>query len=547
MVAYAHKLIDGSDLHHFADRRPREAQGLLPDIIRRLLEETPGVEGLMAPGGDGVITRGWDICVDNAPGSPYVPAKQSRWELGTSSDPSGKATQDYTNRTSRPDQQGVNPSETVLVFVSMRRWVTKITWRDRRRAEGIWRGIEVKDADDIFDWLSTNPTVHRSVTEMIRRSIDGTAYTPPAQIPRDVPDFVGRRDSLNALLDAAIRANAVVIAGQPGVGKTALAVRFAHSRCADYPDGQIYVDLRGTHADAASPDAVMADLLRALGAEDSLDRGIDEQFRLYRSLCHDKRLLIVLDNAADEGQVRPLLPAGSGCLALVTSRSSLSGLDAVGHIQLDTLRPREALDMLAAITSPERISAEYPSAALICELCGFLPLALRIAGTLATKRRGWSLNNLAQRLSDEHRRLDQLTAGDVAVRASFHLSYRRLHPDTQLVFRRIPLVPGPDFNLDLISIATEKECDTDLDDQLELLAELNLISYGRRDGRYAIHDLLRLYAEETLNSTDSRIRTGVVSKKIVTYLLETASKLSFDINSNLPAHRDGTYLQESLL
>lgn len=545
-MAHTHKLVDASYIHHFADRRPREAQGLLPDIIRRLLEDTPGVKGLTAPGGDGILTHGWDICVDDAPASHYLPGGQSRWELGTSLDPTKKATHDYTDRMSRRDQLGVDPSETTVVFVSMRRWPTKISWRDRHRAEGIWRSVDVKDAHDICDWLATKPAVHLWVTERIRGSIDGASFIPPSQLPYDVSDFVGRQCELDSLVAAADRANSVVLTGQPGIGKTALAVHFAHRHTADFPDGQLYVDLRGTDTDPATPETVLTGFLRALGEDDSHDRGLDDKLHLYRSLCHNKRFLLVLDNAADEKQVRSLLPSGPHCLALVTSRSSLSGLDNVHRIQLETLQQREALDMLAAITSAERVSAEYPASAQICELCGFLPLALRIAGTLATKRRGWSLNNLAHRLEGEHRRLDQLKVGDIAVRASFHLSYRRLEPNAQLVFRRIALVPGPDFNLDHLDRATRGEAGEDLDDQLELLAELNLIGYGNRDGRYTIHDLLRLYAEETLRSTEPGSSVEAASREVLSYLLGTATEFSTALNPETPVYQGGEHLNKAL-
>lgn len=432
----------------------------------------------------------------------------------------------------------------------MRRWITKLEWRDKRRAEGFWRDVQVKDAHDIFDWLETNPDVHRWVTARVCDPGGSLRQAPPAQLPPDVPGFVGRHDELQDMLPATTslgQANIVVLTGQPGVGKTALAVHFAHRRRADFPDGQIYVDLRGMQEDAADPRAVVASLLRALGAQDSeIDCSTDEQLALYRTLCHDKELLVILDNAADERQVRPIVASGAGCLTVVTSRHSLNGLDGVRRVPVGLLPPRTALDMLAEITSAERVSAQHSSAELICRLCGFLPLALRIAGVLAVKRRGWSLEDLARRLSDECRRLDQLKVGDVAVRASFQLSYDRLAPATRSVFRRIPLVPGPDFNVALLSHAMEPGLRVSLDDELELLAELNLVGYGSRDGRYRIHDLLRLYAEENLQAHDTGDAVKAARDSILNHLLGNATRSSVALQPGTNLYQPGEPLRQAL-
>src|SRR6266545_3245468 len=227
----------------------------------------------------------------------------------------------------------------------------------------------------------------------------------PAELPPAIATFTGRQAELarlGALLAAtqvAARAAApviAVIAGKPGVGKSALAVRLAHQAAARYPDAQLYVDLRGSEPEPLAPGEVLGRFLRALGrrAED-IPVGLDDQAAAYRSVLAGKRALAVLDNAASEAQVRPLLPGSPTCAVLITSRRVLDGLDAATSFTLEVLDEREAVALLGGLAGPDRVAAEPAAAAAVVRHCGLLPLAVRIAGARLRSRPGWTAAALA--------------------------------------------------------------------------------------------------------------------------------------------------------
>ncbi|MFC7589806.1 BTAD domain-containing putative transcriptional regulator [Nonomuraea antimicrobica] len=245
---------------------------------------------------------------------------------------------------------------------------------------------------------------------------DAGQAEPVNELPPDISDFSGRRPVLDWIARVAgERASApvhLVLHGPPGCGKSAVAVHAATSL--RFPDGRLYASLG-----ARPPSAVLEDLLRSLGCPDgAVPSGLDERVRLYRSTTARRRLLVVLDDAADEAQVRPLLPTGPGSLTLVTSRSPLAGLEAARAYELGLLDEDEAVALLAGVAGHERVGAEPEAALRIVRLCGHLPLALRIAGSRLARRPGWTLGHLAGRLGDERRRLDELSAGDLAVRGA---------------------------------------------------------------------------------------------------------------------------------
>src|SRR5574341_685052 len=261
---------------------------------------------------------------------------------------------------------------------------------------------------------------------------------PAFLLPPDIPDFTGR-DQVVARLGAVLvgdRDGAAgstvmvvvsVVTGKAGVGKSALAVHVAHQLRPRFPDGQLYVDLRGLEPRALDPALVLGWFLRALGVDrDLVPEDVDQRAGLYRSLLADRRVLVVLDNAADAAQVRLLLPAGAGNAVLVTSRERLAGLAMSDAIDLEVLAPEQAMELLGRIAGADRIAAEPEAARAIAALCGGLPLALRVAGVRLAAKPHWRLGRLANRLGDPHRRLHELAVGDLAVRASLALSYQRL-------------------------------------------------------------------------------------------------------------------------
>lgn len=292
--------------------------------------------------------------------------------------------------------------------------------------------------------------------EDLARPADEPAPAPapvrPAQLPATVPDFTGRASFVRELGDRVATSEGSVmavsaLAGIGGVGKTTLAVHVAHQARPHFPDGQLYVDLQGAGARVAEPETVLGSFLRALGTPDSaIPDSLDERAALYRSTLDGRRILILLDNAHDAAQIRPLLPGTAGCAALVTSRVRMVDLAGAHLVDLDVMSPEEALQLFTRIVGAERVNSEREAALDVVAACGFLPLAIRIAASRLAARRTWTVSVLAAKLADERRRLDELQAGDLAVKATFELGYGQLEPAQARAFRLLGLADGPDIS-----------------------------------------------------------------------------------------------------
>ncbi|MEU1467409.1 BTAD domain-containing putative transcriptional regulator [Streptomyces sp. NPDC005761] len=338
--------------------------------------------------------------------------------------------------------------------------------------------------------------------EELARPVDepapAAAPVRPAQLPATVPDFTGRsafvRELGNRLATAEGSVMAVsALAGIGGVGKTTLAVHVAHQARPHFPDGQLYVDLQGAGARAAEPETVLGAFLRALGTADSaIPDSLDERAALYRSTLDGRRILVLLDNAHDAAQIRPLLPGTAGCAALVTSRVRMVDLAGAHLVDLDVMSPEEALQLFTRIVGEERINSEREAALDVVAACGFLPLAIRIAASRLAARRTWTVSVLAAKLADERRRLDELQAGDLAVKATFELGYGQLEPPQARAFRLLGLADGPDISLAAAAALLDLEAHT-AEDLLEALVDTSLVE-SAAPGRYRYHDLVRLYA-----------------------------------------------------
>lgn len=320
----------------------------------------------------------------------------------------------------------------------------------------------------------------------------------PAQLPATVPDFTGRASFVaelgEVLASAEGRVMAVsAVAGIGGVGKTTLAVHVAHQARAAFPDGQLYVDLEGAGPRAAEPETVLGSFLRALGTPDAaIPDSLEERAALYRSVLDGRRVLVLLDNAKDAAQVRPLLPGAEGCAALVTSRVRMVDLAGAHLVDLDVMSPEEALQLFTRIVGEERVASEREAALDVVAACGFLPLAIRIAAARLAARRTWTVSVLAAKLADERRRLDELQAGDQAVEATFELGYGQLEPAQARAFRLLGLADGPDISLAAAAAVLDLPVD-DTEDLLESLVDTSLLE-SAAPGRYRFHDLVRLYA-----------------------------------------------------
>jgi tetratricopeptide (TPR) repeat protein len=361
------------------------------------------------------------------------------------------------------------------------------------------------------------------ITEPVAPGVVAARIRPggvPRQLPTDVSRFVGRAlplKQLDGLLPDMTATSAVVatIVGTAGVGKTSLAVRWAHSVAARFPDGQLYANLRGFDPTGAvaRPDEVLRGFLAALGAPpQSLSVTVEGLVGQYRSCLAGRRVLVVLDNARDASQVRPLLPGASGSFVVVTSRDQLTGLvalDGAEPIAIDVLDPGEAYDLLARRLGPARLSAEPDAVAEIIARCARLPLALAVTAARAAVRSELPLAGLVEEMREAQTPLDALGGTDAAsdVRAVFGCSYAALREPTAALFRRLGLHQGPDLTVP----AAASVCGLPVAQVRPLLAELagaNLIS-EHRPGRLAFHDLLRAYAAdlaERLDTADDRRR-----------------------------------------
>lgn len=334
----------------------------------------------------------------------------------------------------------------------------------------------------------------------------------PAQLPARARSYVGRRRQmreLDALVspDPARRAHVVAVVGAPGVGKTALAKHWAHARREHFEDGQLFVDLRGhSPLPTLRPGDVLAQFLRALGAPpDQLPADEDEAAALYRTLLADKQMLIVLDNARDAEQVRPLIPGAQGCAVVITSRSRLAGLvasDGARQLVLEVLEPDEARQLLGSTIGESRVAAEEEAARRLVRVCGGLPLAIRIAGANLLARDAGIADYCVELAGDDM--LSRLRIeGDrrSTVRAAFDLSYRALPAAAQRMFRLLSLMPGPDVTADGAA-ALADSTSTESAGLLVSLRDAHLVR-EREAGRFGLHDLLRSYARELVSRQEA--------------------------------------------
>ncbi|MFD6530962.1 BTAD domain-containing putative transcriptional regulator [Streptomyces sp. NPDC060184] len=349
----------------------------------------------------------------------------------------------------------------------------------------------------------------------------------PAQLPSDCGTFTGRRDEVDQCLrllplerESRSPATAAALCGMAGVGKTTLAVHWAHMVADHFPDGQIYIDLQGHHTSLAplDPTAALTQVLDALGA----DSGGPRLGAAYRSALRGRRLLLVLDDAEDCEQVRPLLPAAPGSLALITSRRRMEGLAVTDDARIVTLRPmshQEGLELLDARLGADRTRAEADAAHEIVELCGGLPLALAVVSARALVQPQFTLAAHAARLEDAEERLDALSSSDVRVdvRSSFHRSYGALSTGAARLFRLLGLHPARDLTL----AAAASLAGTDPRRTRQCLAELmdHHLLVEPVAGRYTCHELLRTHARELGSVLDSETaRSAALTRMFEHYL-----------------------------
>lgn len=350
----------------------------------------------------------------------------------------------------------------------------------------------------------------------------------PSLLPADIPDFTGREEIVARFLAAAraageagggsaVHVSAVV--GPGGSGKTTLAVHVAHRLAPRYPDGRLFARLRSGER-TVGPSDILERFLRVLGVSGvALPDGLEARAELFRNRIAGRRVLIVLDDAMTEQQVAALLPGTAESAVIVTSRRRLTGLPAAARYEIGPMDRRSALGLLGRVAEPERFAAEPENADRLCDLCGDLPLALRIAGARLAARPHWSVGDLVDRLADESRRLDELHHGGLQMRPSISLTYEHLSDDARVLFRRLALLDAPGF----ASWVGAPLLDADVrraQDALESLAESYLAHADpgpvRGQVRYRLHDITRPYARELLADDSAHTRRAAVDRLVAT-------------------------------
>lgn len=376
-----------------------------------------------------------------------------------------------------------------------------------RRAEALAAYERARAA--LVDQLGVEPGPQlQQLVRQLKAGVPGIGVRPiPALLPPDVGDFTGRQAEIATLERHLTTArNGLRIAGvigMAGVGKTTLAVHVAHRIAGRFPDGQLFVNLRGQ-----SGADVLGRFLRALGVDARAvpDTAV-ERGELYRTLLAGRKVLVLLDNAVDAAQIRPLLPGSATCAVMVTSRARPTAVEGARWVDLPVFAPDEATLLLRRVVSDHRVGGQSDDATAIVRLCGGLPLAIRIAGARLTARGGWRLSHLVGLLKDEHKRLDALSAGDLEVSASLALSYEGLDDGARTLFRRLGRFDVTDFPGWLADAVHDGPADADLDALVDahLLDTAGIDAVGQP--RYRFHDLVRLYAR-TKNEDDGALTDG---------------------------------------
>lgn len=375
------------------------------------------------------------------------------------------------------------------------------------------------------------PRVPQSVADraahLVPAPLDRPSDTDPAPctLPYDLPDFTGRDAELARLLEvgrdpAGGSTRIVGVDGMGGSGKTALAVHAAHLLAADYPDGQLFVDLRGFSPGekAQEPSVVLHSLLRTLGVpDDRIPEDLERRTILWRTVSAQRKLLLLFDNAADVAQVRPLLPASEDCLAILTGRVRMLELDGAEWLSLGLLSADDSTTLLTRTLGVDRTAAEPQAVDDLARLCCGLPLALRITTARLRNRPRWTVQYLVDRLADETRRLRELSAGERSVEATLRLSYQAMEEDQRSAFRLLGLHPGS--AIDAHSAAALLGTDVhEAEDLLEHLLDAHLLEQHEA-GLYGIHDLVRTYAVSVREADDDE--EAAVERLVSYYTLAT--------------------------
>ena len=359
----------------------------------------------------------------------------------------------------------------------------------------------------------------------------------PSLLPADIADFTGREDQVAQIErhlvgtgeQARLAVPVAVVVGKGGIGKTTLAVHASHVVTDHFADGQLFADLHGTSGHPVSPTQVLERFIRAFGVPDAqVPDGVDERAEMYRNLIADRQVLVLLDDAASESQLLPLLPGSATAGVVVTSRRRLTGIAGALRVEMDVFAAENSVDLLARIAGAARVQGQAEAVAAVAAHCGHLPLALRIAGARLAARPHWSVQHLADRLTDEVNRLDELRHGDMGIRPSISITYDSVGEQERKLFRRLALLDMPVLSGWLGAALLDQSLDV-AEDLLDDLVNAQLIEVAASgsglDSQYRFHDLIRVFARERLVAEEQvSERRGALERALgaLLYLAEEA-------------------------
>ncbi|MFC5181851.1 AfsR/SARP family transcriptional regulator [Actinomadura harenae] len=401
-------------------------------------------------------------------------------------------------------------------------------YRSGRPAEALDVYLDARRV--LVDELGIEPGA--ALTALHRRVLAASSPTPatsarPAQLPGAVADFTGRTAQVDELRRVLAETGVAAVTGVAGVGKSALALRVAHLLRADHPDGQLFADLHGAHERPADPHLVLGAFLKALGvAPDAVPNDLGDRTALLRRVLAGRRVLMVLDDARDAAQIRPLLPDAPGTTVIVTGRARLPA--PVPGVDLDVFAPDESRELLVRIAGPDRVDTEPGAVRDLLEACGHLPLAVRVAAARLAARPSWTVRSLVDRLADRRRRLSELRVADLAVEAVFQLGYNQLTPELRRAFRLLALPDGPSFSVPaaaaVLAVPPGRAA--------ELCGALERVSLLRSavPGQYRYHDLLRLYARQRAEADEPAPERAAALARLVDFWLTTTRAAHLAIN-----------------